>query len=74
MPEVSVSAAQMGILDLITSSGFAATRSEARRLIEQNAVTLDGEKINKIDAVVELKTGQVLRVGKRRFGKIVVKG
>ncbi len=74
MPEVPVSCDKMGIRELLTSSGFAASGGEARRLIEQNAVTIDGEKVNKIDAVVELRSGQVLRVGKRRFGKIVVKG
>ncbi len=73
MPEVQVSAGTVGILDLIASAGFAKSNSEARRLVKQNAVSIDGEKIADIDARVEPADGQVLKVGKRRFGKIVVR-
>ena len=73
MPEVPVSAATMNIIDLVLAAGFAKSKGEARRLIQQNAVSLDGEKIVDVDANVAMSDGQVLRVGKRRFGKIVVK-
>ena len=72
IPEITVAADAINIIDLITLAGFAKSKSEARRLVGQNAVSIDDEKIANIDAAVEPKTGLVLKVGKRRFGKIVV--
>jgi tyrosyl-tRNA synthetase len=72
MPEVAVTTASMNIVDLVVHAGFAKSKSEARRLVEQKAVSLDDQVIAGIDAAVELRTGQVLHVGKRRFGRIRV--
>ena len=57
-------------MDLVCQAGFAKSRSEARRLVTQNAVSLNDEKVTDIEAEVKLETGMVLRVGKRRFGRI----
>jgi len=70
MPEIAVPAGKVGIIALVTSAGFARSNGEARRLIKQNAVSLDGKKITDTDAVITPADGQVLRVGKRRFGKV----
>ncbi|HDY64639.1 MAG TPA: tyrosine--tRNA ligase, partial [Phycisphaerae bacterium] len=63
----------IGIVELITLAGFAKSNGEARRLIKQNAVSIDDEKITDIEAKVEPKNGAILRVGKRRFGRIAVR-
>lgn len=70
MPEISVPAGEINIVDLIVAADFAPSKNEARRLVQQNAVTLDDEKITDINASVNAKPGAVLKVGKRRFGKI----
>ncbi|MFW6146413.1 MAG: tyrosine--tRNA ligase [Planctomycetota bacterium] len=70
MPEIAVSADSIGIIDLMRTAGFAKTNSEARRLIGQNAVSVDDEKITDVDAAISVEDGAVLRVGKRRFGRI----
>ena len=49
---------------------LAPSKSEARRLVEQNGVKLDGQTVGSIEAVVEIKP-QVLQVGKRRFVKLI---
>jgi tyrosyl-tRNA synthetase len=72
MPEVRPPQAQMNILDLILLAGFAPSKSEARRLVTQKAVAIDEQAVTDMNAAVDLKNGQVLRVGKRRFGKIVL--
>ncbi len=72
MPEIVVPSATMGIVQLVTHANFAKSNGEAKRLIKQNAVSLDDEKITDPNAELTLESGQVLRVGKRRFGKIVV--
>jgi len=72
MDEVRPGSAEVGIVELVVTAGFAKSNGEARRLITQNAVSLDDEKITDPHATVSLKDGQVLRVGKRRFGRIVL--
>ncbi len=73
MPDVEIAAGPINIVELVVAAGFAKSKSEARRLVGQNAVSIDDEKISDINATVEPATGAVLKVGKRRFGKIVVK-
>ena len=55
---------------LLTMTGTAASNSEARRLIVGGAVSLDGQKVTDPNAEVEVKEGQVLKVGKLRFARI----
>ncbi len=74
MPEVVVPGSTMNVVDLVMQAGFATSKSQARRLVTQKAVSLDDRVITDIDAKVELSAGQVLRVGKRRFGRIQVEG
>ena len=59
------------MLDLLTSAGLAGTRSEGRRLLTQGAVWLDGERVLKDQALAVPSGGAVLRVGKRRFLRVV---
>ncbi|MFW6065284.1 MAG: tyrosine--tRNA ligase, partial [Planctomycetota bacterium] len=72
MPEVRLSDGSINAVELVMSAGFAKSTSEARRLIKQGAVSIDGEKLADINAAVSPKTDQVLKVGKRRFGRIVI--
>jgi tyrosyl-tRNA synthetase len=57
---------------LIVAAGLAPSGSEAKRIIQQGGVTLGGEKITDIAAAVQVKSGQVLKVGKRGFARLVV--
>lgn len=75
MPDIKVPAdaykdGKVWIVKLLTVAGMAPTNSEARRLVQQGAVTIDGEKVTDANAELELKDGQVLRAGKLRFGVI----
>jgi tyrosyl-tRNA synthetase len=78
MPEYKVpkgimqSDGSIPIVKLITSAGLAASNSEAKRLIQQGGVTIDGNRIDDFESSVTLKDGQVLKVGKRRFVKVRV--
>jgi len=72
IPRIKLTPGRLGIIELITTAGFAKSASDARRLVKQEAVSIDGRKITDIAAEVELKDGAVLKVGKRRFGKIVI--
>ncbi len=77
IPEIKVAEAdikdgKVWIVKLITTAGFAPTNSEARRLVQAGAVTIDGEKVSDPTAEIELRDGAILKVGKLKFGKIVV--
>jgi tyrosyl-tRNA synthetase len=50
---------------------FGMSRSEARRLIEQGAVALDDTPVDAVDQAPEALHGRILRVGKRRFKRLV---
>jgi tyrosyl-tRNA synthetase len=58
------------ISEILVVGNFVESKSEAKRLIEQGGVILNDEKITDPDS--KIKTG-ILRVGKKRFAKIVVK-
>ena len=60
------------IVHLVTGAGFAASSSDARRLIRQGGVTLDGERLTDTNAQLLLTPGQILKVGKRRFARILL--
>ncbi len=72
MPEVAVEGEAVGIVELIRQAGFASSNGEARRLVEQNAVSVDEEKVTDPYYEVELAGAPyVLKVGKRRFARVV---
>ncbi|MBQ1310488.1 MAG: tyrosine--tRNA ligase [Blautia sp.] len=62
------------LISLLVKSALAATRSEARRAIEQGGVTLNGEKIVDFRHVIQKdlipEDGLILRRGKKKFNKI----
>jgi len=60
------SGGRMGLLELLEALDFVGSRGEARRLVGQKAVQIDGEPVQ--DAALYLAPGRYLiRVGKRRF-------
>ena len=73
MPEITVSSGEEILLaKLIADGGLAGSGGEARRLIKQGAVTLDGDKVSDPAAKVTFTEPEtILKVGKRRFAKIV---
>lgn len=56
--------------NLLVLSGLVASKSEARRLIEQGAVEVDGVKIDDSQKNIEIVDGLIIQVGKRRYIKI----
>jgi len=67
MPEYSLQSGQT-VLDVILDAKLAASKSEARRLLDQKGVRLDGETIERGD--VAFPHPGVLQVGKRRFLRV----
>ena len=59
------------VVDIIHAAGFTRSKSEARRLVKQGGVKLDGERITGVDAEIDVEGSRVLQVGKRRFLRLV---
>jgi tyrosyl-tRNA synthetase len=68
--------ARIGLLNLLSQTELASSNSEARRLIKQNAVSLDGEKMTDpyMEVDLEARAPFVLKVGKRRYARIEWRG
>ena len=72
LPEVALTLAEgsIGIVRLLTEAGFAASNSDARRLITQGGVSVDGQRIIDPHAEISLEKSVVLKVGKLRFARV----
>jgi tyrosyl-tRNA synthetase len=64
-------AAPQNIVDLLVEVGLAPSKSQARRLVAQGGVRLDGNKVESIEETVMPDGETILQVGKRRFVRIV---
>ncbi len=65
----------IGIMDLLVLTNLAASKSEARRLITQGGIAIDGEKIDSIDHVVTkeaLVNSIKIKKGKKVFHKVLI--
>lgn len=69
MPEVIIKKDKMNLVDLLVEAKLVSSKSEARRLIEQGAVKIDGVKISDEKEVV-VKNGMVIQAGKLKFSRI----
>ncbi len=80
IPTTEIPAAEFGdgidILTLLTKTGLISSRSEGRRLIQQNGVKLNDEKVDSFDLKVDLsyvKEGKIkLQKGKKIFHYVVI--
>ncbi len=68
--EFHIGAEDTDMTGILVTIGFARSKAEARRLIEQGGVEVDGERVNAKTLELNRKDGTILRVGKRKFGKL----
>ena len=77
MPTVEIDKAEFGsglaICEMLEKIKICASRGEARRLIEQGGISLDGEKVTDAKMIVAPKDEMVVKKGKKIFVKVVVK-
>jgi tyrosyl-tRNA synthetase len=71
MPEHAMSG-PTNIIDLMHAAGVVGSKREARRLIEQRGVKLDGVVVGSANTVIEPGQAKVLQVGRRRFVQLTV--
>ena len=60
----------VAIIGLLREAKLVSSNSEARRMIQQGAVRVNGEKVEEIDARVPVENGTIVQVGKRKFASV----
>ena len=71
IPVVQIKEKKLNILELLTKTKLISSKSEAKRLILQKAVKINGVLKENWQEIIEIKKEMVIKVGKRRFKKIV---
>ena len=70
IPEISIKSEDL-LINIIFNSGLLKSKSEARRMIKQGAVKLNDLPISDIQQKVKPMKNQILKIGKRRYLRIV---
>lgn len=70
VPSDQLKDGKIWIVRLIILAGFAKSNSEARRLVQQGGVRIDGRVIESVDEEIRLSGGDLLQVGKRKYAKV----
>lgn len=62
----------IGLVDLVAKTGLVSSKSEARRLIVQGGIELDGQKQQDANALLALAEGRQyrLKIGRRKFATV----
>ncbi len=63
--------AEIWVPKLLLDAGLVKSTSDGRRMIQQHAVSIEGEKVEDINAVIPTKGAVLLKVGKRRFCRVI---
>ena len=74
VPEVAVPTGAVHLPALLVDALGVGSRSEARRMVQQGGVSVDGEVLTDLDVDASALDGRVLRAGKKRFARIRVPG
>jgi tyrosyl-tRNA synthetase len=67
LPVAKITPGPRGLVDALMDFALVPSRSEARRLIQQGGIQVNGQKIIDVGAEIDLQDGTVIQVGKRRF-------
>jgi tyrosyl-tRNA synthetase len=75
MPSTEIPASELGdginILDLLVKTGLAPSKSEGRRLVQQNGIAVDDVKVTDPNAVIAIENSVVIKKGKKIFHKVI---
>ena len=71
--EVEISPEPVAASRLLLHCGLVSSGSEAKRMVKQSAVSVDGDKVTDPNTEVTPTAGMVVQVGKRKFARLIVK-
>ncbi len=72
LPELNCTSSEsVALPQLLFDAGLVKSTSEGRRMIQQGAVSINGEKVTDVHLVVKPFGEMLIKVGKRRFSKVI---
>jgi tyrosyl-tRNA synthetase len=72
MPEIKLPADPIMASKLLTACKLVDSGGEAKRAIQQGGASIDGQKLSDPNEMLTPKTGMIVKVGKRKFAKLLV--
>lgn len=75
MPEIEINVSSEGMANtnVLKEAGLVSSTSDARRMIEQGAVKIDGERVEDSKQILNAGFSAVMQVGKRKFARVTLK-
>jgi len=70
LAEFQIREESLTLADLLIKLNMVKSKSEAKRLIREGAVDIDGVTVMDENSRISIKTGQTVRVGKHKFARI----
>jgi len=70
---ITIQTEEIGIVDLLKTARLTPSTSEARRLIQQGGINVDGERISDINLKLSAGKTYLFQIGKRRFARVGIK-
>ena len=71
IPGIKIKEEELNILEFLVKTKLVPSKSEAKRLILQKGVKINGEIQEDWKKIVRIKKEMVIQVGKRKFAKVV---
>jgi tyrosyl-tRNA synthetase len=71
VPPEAIAGGEVSLAILLASLGLASSRGEARRLMAQGGVRVNGEQVSADQVGADMLAGAVVQVGKRRFVRLI---
>lgn len=72
MPEIKVGQKNVLLVDFLFDQKLVSSKSEARRLVAQGGVRIDGAKIGETNEMIGFHDDMIIQLGKRKFYKIKI--
>jgi tyrosyl-tRNA synthetase len=72
VPAAWIQGGKASPIEILTQSKAVSSKSEARRLISQGGVDLDGKKLTDPQVSIAIQSGSILKIGKRHFLKLTL--
>lgn len=72
LPIVNLKPGERPLAEILVEAGLAESKSAARRLIAQGGVRVDDAAVADDGAVIDLRDGLILQIGKRRWAEVKV--
>lgn len=73
--EIEFKGSEIAVIDMLGQLDIIKSKSQARRLIESGAITIDNEKVESVDLIIDVKSKKefIVKKGKKTFVKVIIR-